>query len=154
MPKHPIDELTFRSGTLAYRYGRAEGPAPYLDTPAVKIVDKRGHRELPSSNDVAYRFELNTRPDQTWIEFFGYGSKDIRANILGQHLEISCIPANLVSHYNKAKAAIEHANQLYAEHKQALIEQIKGLDAQRDHEAKTKETRSETIQDQFEKLEL
>jgi len=149
---HPLAELTVRSGKLM-RQSPHGHEAEYLVTQPVQIATKKDFFET-GSTDVVYRFELNERPDGTWLEIFAKVLAPLNALIDRSELQFACIPANLEGRYNRVKEAIAQTNRLYAEHKALLINKVAELDVERQQEAQVQATRSATVKDQFTKLDL
>jgi hypothetical protein len=127
---------------------------PYLDTPVLTVQSRNGCRDMSGGNEAVYSFRLSGAADRTWCDLFKRAIDGVNAAVSGALLEIQCIPANLESHYFKAKEAIRQTNVAYGEHKLRIMHDVEQMAIQRDQKQRAEEARRQTLRDQFDKLEL
>jgi hypothetical protein len=105
---HPIQDLWLKNGRIMHV--RPDGLVlPYMETPAVTIV-QRGQVSDPDLDGlVRYPFKLNTSPHFVWCEFLGK-RRNVRIRVHEDTLILVCHPEVLKEKYALVKDAIASTN--------------------------------------------
>jgi hypothetical protein len=149
------DHIVWNSGT--------SGQADYLATPQVRITAKKEALVDVEGGRSSYLFQLNTAPDAVWRECLaevidnppaGIHRADLRVEVTHARLTLRCMPSKLETKFAFVKAAVSETNELYREEKETVRRRVAEFDAQKQQAATAQKTRSESIRERFDRLEL
>ena len=149
---HPIQDLWLKNGRIMHV--RRDGLVlPYMETPAVTIV-QRGQVSDPDVDGlVRYPFKLNTSPHFVWCEFLGK-HRNVPIRVHEDILILACQPDVLKEKYTLVKDAIALTNRDYEEEKRQLIPILQNKSDKEPEAAGDAQQWRAQLQKDFESLEL